>query len=255
MGALCLCSPAAHASIVNLIAETEMANASFSAVVVDSTGGFSGSAAQISAGGNPGAYRAIVHSSAQGVASGHIVHTHIATWTPSISGEIVSLDMGVDAICFDGGTSNAVGFGLVLVQDAVRYYGPSYTALTASGWRTDLQLTGLVAADFVGMSANPDFSSTGSEIAFGFYTSNGTQSGTPISSSSGADNFAVALTVIPACAGDINGDGLTNASDFTILAGNFGSAVAPNTGGDLSGDGFVNAADFTILAGDFGCIE
>jgi hypothetical protein len=55
------------------------------------------------------------------------------------------------------------------------------------------------------------------------------------------------------CPGDINGDGDTNAADFVILAGNFGSAVPPNTGGDLNGDGLVNAADFVILAGDFGC--
>jgi hypothetical protein len=55
------------------------------------------------------------------------------------------------------------------------------------------------------------------------------------------------------CIGDINGDGLTNAGDFVILAGAFGSMVTPNTGGDLNGDGLVNAADFVILAGDFGC--
>jgi len=61
------------------------------------------------------------------------------------------------------------------------------------------------------------------------------------------------LTPPPSCAGDINGDGSTNAADFTILAGNFGSNVPPNTGGDLNGDGIVNAADFVILAGDFGC--
>jgi hypothetical protein len=57
----------------------------------------------------------------------------------------------------------------------------------------------------------------------------------------------------PSCAGDINGDGDTNAADFVILAGNFGSSVPPNTLGDLNGDGLVNAADFVILAGDFGC--
>ena len=61
------------------------------------------------------------------------------------------------------------------------------------------------------------------------------------------------LIAPPACAGDVNGDGFTNAADFTILAGNFGSNVPPNTGGDLNGDGIVNAADFVILAGDFGC--
>ena len=57
----------------------------------------------------------------------------------------------------------------------------------------------------------------------------------------------------PGCASDLNSDDLTNAADFTILAGNFGSAVAPSTSGDLNGDGLVDAADFVILAGDFGC--
>lgn len=69
------------------------------------------------------------------------------------------------------------------------------------------------------------------------------------------DQFAT-ITIAPApgeCPGDVNGDGFTNAGDFTILAGNFGGPVTPNTDGDLNGDGLVNAADFTILAGDFGC--
>ena len=69
----------------------------------------------------------------------------------------------------------------------------------------------------------------------------------------GRGAFLAEVAVAPACAGDLNGDNATNAADFTILAGHFGSAVAPNTGGDLNGDGVVNAADFTILAGDFGC--
>jgi hypothetical protein len=59
----------------------------------------------------------------------------------------------------------------------------------------------------------------------------------------------------PACTGDINNDGFTNAADFVILAGNFGASVTPNTSGDLNGDGLVNASDFVILAGDFGCVE
>jgi hypothetical protein len=58
----------------------------------------------------------------------------------------------------------------------------------------------------------------------------------------------------PACAGDVNGDGSTNAADFTILAGAFGTMVPAGTAGDLNGDGAVNAADFVILASDFGCV-
>ena len=58
------------------------------------------------------------------------------------------------------------------------------------------------------------------------------------------------------CVGDVNGDGVTNAADFVIIAGAFGSGI-PNcvthAQGDLNCDGVVNAADFTILAGNFGC--
>jgi hypothetical protein len=66
------------------------------------------------------------------------------------------------------------------------------------------------------------------------------------------DDVRLDATPNPVCP-DVNGDGVTNASDFTVLAGNFGSAVPVNTAGDLNGDGVVNAADFTILAGAFGC--
>ena len=71
----------------------------------------------------------------------------------------------------------------------------------------------------------------------------------------GSVTVTVTATIIPACTGDINGDGVTNAADFTVLAGNFGGGPGlTRAQGDLNGDGFVNAADFTILAGDFGCI-
>ncbi len=57
----------------------------------------------------------------------------------------------------------------------------------------------------------------------------------------------------PACAGDLNGDGRTDAFDFMILAVNFSDAVSPGTSGDLTFDGVVNLADFIVFAGDFGC--
>jgi len=58
----------------------------------------------------------------------------------------------------------------------------------------------------------------------------------------------------PECEGDVTGDGLTNVSDFNVLALNFGAGPgATPAQGDLSGDGFVNVSDFNILAGNFGC--
>ena len=64
---------------------------------------------------------------------------------------------------------------------------------------------------------------------------------------------ALTISVVPPCAGDIDGDGSTLLSDFGILAGNFGQGVPPNTGGDFNGDGQVLLEDFGVFASDFGC--
>ena len=94
----------------------------------------------------------------------------------------------------------------------------------------------------------------GGNIFFGHSDVNATSSTDP-------NDAALLFTLIdnirveaaPACPGDVNGDGSTDAGDFVILAGNFGAPVPANTAGDLNGDGVVDAADFVILAGDFGC--
>jgi aminopeptidase N len=63
--------------------------------------------------------------------------------------------------------------------------------------------------------------------------------------------FTVAPTV---CAGDVNGDGVTNVFDFTELSANFGAGPGATLGqGDLTGDGYVDVFDFSLLAADFGC--
>jgi hypothetical protein len=51
--------------------------------------------------------------------------------------------------------------------------------------------------------------------------------------------------------GDANLDGLVNAADFTIVAGNFNRSVTGWDQGDFNYDGLVNAADFTDLAANF----
>ncbi|MGD9127521.1 MAG: dockerin type I domain-containing protein, partial [Planctomycetia bacterium] len=51
--------------------------------------------------------------------------------------------------------------------------------------------------------------------------------------------------------GDANRDGVVNASDATILAGNWQATNASWEMGDFNGDGIVNASDATILAGNW----
>lgn len=192
------CVPAS-AAVVPLINDTQMPLADWSAVAINTSGGFTFGVSNPAAGGNGGAYRGISQASTAGFAQGTVIHTHAVGWDPSTQGAIDALDMGIDVNCFDGGTSGAVGFGLVVVQAGSVYFGPTFTALTNSGWRTDLHAAGLTQASFHNsLAATPDFSAAGGPIAFGFFSSNGTGNGVPINSSSGADNFVVTLSVVPA---------------------------------------------------------
>ena len=73
------------------------------------------------------------------------------------------------------------------------------------------------------------------------------------SENAGWINLDDAVRLVCWVPGDANSDGSVNASDFTILAGNFGTLGNPRfRNGDANGDGAVNAADFTVLAGNFG---
>jgi len=69
-------------------------------------------------------------------------------------------------------------------------------------------------------------------------------------------NATLRVGQIEPCSGDLDGDGATNTTDFTIFVAHFGSGPgATASQGDLNGDGRVNAKDFNILAHDFGCIS
>jgi hypothetical protein len=59
--------------------------------------------------------------------------------------------------------------------------------------------------------------------------------------------FTVALPL----PGDATADGKTNASDFDLLAANYGKYGRGFSTGDFNFDGVVNVADFNLLAGKF----
>lgn len=55
------------------------------------------------------------------------------------------------------------------------------------------------------------------------------------------------------CPGDINGDGIVNASDLQVLLAQFGINVIPSEGGDLNGDGVIDLNDLILLLNNLGC--
>lgn len=54
------------------------------------------------------------------------------------------------------------------------------------------------------------------------------------------------------CSGDINGDGMVNTLDLTIILASFGQGVPACASGDQNADAQVNTLDLTILIGAFG---
>ncbi len=240
---------ASHAHADAVIADSEMAPASWTATVVNPAGGFSYGTGQSLAGGNPGAFRTIQHASTSGPASGTVVHLHAVAWNPSVQGALASIDIGLDVNCFNGGTSGAVAFGLIVEQDGVVYIGPTYTALTNSGWRTNLRSFALNAQAFNGPQAtHPSFCAAAGVLRFGFYSSNGTGNGVPISSQSGTDNFYVNVTTAPSCTADLNCDGVVDGADLGQLLGAWGGTGAA----DLDHDGIVDGADLGRMLGAWG---
>jgi hypothetical protein len=261
--------------VVPYIRDFDMPVANWSQFVAPgSFGGFSYSVGQSPTGGVPvsGAYRTVTHSSTAGQASGTLIHVSPQTWTPLVRGPIGLLHMTVDVNCFNGGTSGAVGFGFVVVQGGVIYYGPSFAALTNSDWRNDLRVLNMTAADFNGpMGSHPNFTVNGGLVAFGFYTSNGTASGTPISSSSGVDNFFVTIGTVtqplePCGTADIGQqggvsgpDGALDNNDFVVFIDYFfagsGAADYGAQGGVGAPDGSLDNNDFIVFIDRFfgGC--
>jgi Ca2+-binding EF-hand superfamily protein len=53
-------------------------------------------------------------------------------------------------------------------------------------------------------------------------------------------------------AGDIDGDGIVNATDLTYLLSEFGKFPLNFPYADIDGDGIVNATDLTYLLAGFG---
>ena len=59
-------------------------------------------------------------------------------------------------------------------------------------------------------------------------------------------------SVVPACPGDVNGDGFVSGADLSVLLAQFGQSIEQWSDADLNGDGLVSGADLSVLLANFG---
>lgn len=184
-------APAARAGFV--IADATFNTADWSKTVRSTTGGATDTVQQLLAGGNPDAFRQMTHT-LPSPSSISVVHLFLASaYDPSISGPITSIDYREDQIEFSPPFSGAaIGALPALRQDGVFYFGPDVTFSDLS-WHS-VELTGLTAADFGPIGNQPDFSSSGGVIQFGFLRSNTNVSvSQALQTQHGTDNWSVTV--------------------------------------------------------------
>ena len=157
----------------------------------------SGTSAQVSSGGLPGAYRQIdlrAYAPLFTTANIRLYHTNLAfSYDPSASGAITGLDLSFDSKLLSGSSSAIL---LYVEQNGEQFVNSDASGFnvynyTTTNWATTA-FTGLTEADFRGASGTPDFSDLGNPINFGFYVYNGVGSG-QMTSSIALDNWSVSV--------------------------------------------------------------
>ncbi|MBS1828380.1 MAG: hypothetical protein JST93_23945 [Acidobacteria bacterium] len=198
---LSLCSPLLAGTTV--LSDVDFANADWSQVIFDQTGGGTGSFAQAATGGNPDGFRRFNMNFPNTPTGGTVIVNLVSfsstmTYTPSLSGAITQLDFGYDI--------RSVG-GLVagLYRPMLRQGGNIYFLLVDDALNTAWvhhSSTATSADDWSQVNAGlgkPDFSTLGGTIEFGyrvrvFLTCNAPAGCLSGSLASGLDNYQVTIT-------------------------------------------------------------
>jgi hypothetical protein len=162
----------------------------------------SGSAAQETTGGNPGPYWAVTAARDPDQAGGsatQVFSTWDQTYDPSATGGILELDIFLDAIQFGGGSSGSVT--PILLQGGTEFIAnPNFNRrFFSQSWSTLswLELDSSDFVEFTNFSSNPDFSSSGDLIQFGFVFGVSTQLDNAVLRNVGFDNFLIDLREPP----------------------------------------------------------
>ncbi|HYE03223.1 MAG TPA: hypothetical protein VD963_08300 [Phycisphaerales bacterium] len=204
-------------------------------------------------GGNPGQFRAVTQTL---LGSGALVVAHTrngATYTPSSQGSINSLHVSFDIILLSSTPGPGTNYGLLIQQGGATYLQTSASLANNTGW-THVDLT-LVPGQFTKIAGSgpnqPNFTSTGGTIQFGYYTANSSM-GSQITRQSGIDNWHVDVNGVsnppPLCPCDWNNDGNVTTADITSFMSTWFQQVGGGPGtADFNQNGSVNTSDVTAF--------
>jgi hypothetical protein len=170
-------------------------NADWQATLIVDTGPgpTSFSASQEASGGNPGAHRAMTHEwcgDGNGSKGIGVAHIHQGT---GHSGPLTAISFSYDVRCKPSAIGNGMAFSPMVKQGDTFYRGQPYFTAVANSWLAQGPHR-LTADQFVRASgsgpAQPDFSGSGAAIEFGYYSANGTGSGSClVQDCGGIDNY------------------------------------------------------------------
>jgi hypothetical protein len=187
-------------------------DADWQLTILEGGGGGSVIPLQIASGGDPGEYRRVtdIVDPPLAIPPGSVVYgLHFrpdAVFTPATQGAIQSIDFGIDTIMFSG-FGQGESTRLILEQSGriFRTIGPPFAA-NQPGWTTHFRSLiqqndfGLIVATadsvLIDVTQQPDFSSFGAPITFGFHTANSTNNPAGYSIVAGFDDWRVTVHTI-----------------------------------------------------------
>lgn len=162
------------------------------------SGGATHSESQMNTGGDPGAYRHMLHTmpSDSQIRTAHIYKEGLAAgrFNPPTDGAVSKIDFSESRIQVNRPFfSAAIGSQAAIWQNG-KIYSAAFDTFTSLGW-TQREAKGLVAANFSAKDGtHPDFSAAGAPMWFGYQRTNGNQpGGVGIVYSHGIDNWAVTV--------------------------------------------------------------
>jgi hypothetical protein len=156
------------------------------------------------AGGNPDAYRSMVHDMPAGPSSLSVIHaSQSASYDPAALGAIYVIDYAEDCIRLNTGASKLVADSSLLIeQGGRRYVAKAASSCTATQWAAMPARTGLGARDFAMLDgpacttgeACPDFAGNAQPLRFGFVRRTDVPAGSAAASAAhGIDNWKVTV--------------------------------------------------------------